>query len=163
MLDPYVLLAWCLRHFRALLSCTHILLLIGECDIPTAVTCVRPNALLSTRDIAVQNIMMDARPLYPNGHHPIRLKYTPDNVYRATPLYRMDHPVRYYFIDFGISHRFQEGSPRTLLGRRGRNQQVPELSATVPYDAFKVDVYALGDVYYKEFLLVSPPTLFTPS
>ncbi len=42
-----------------------------------------------------------------------------------------------------------------LLGRKGRNQQVPELSATIPYDAFKVDVYALGDVFAKEFVDVS--------
>ncbi len=55
-----------------------------------------------------------------------------------------------------------------LLGRKGRNQQIPELSSTVPYDAFKVDVYALGDVYVKEFvevcMLGSPPrrSLLTP-
>ncbi|KAI0730510.1 kinase-like domain-containing protein [Earliella scabrosa] len=103
------------------------------------------------RDIAPQNIMMDAQTLYPHGHHPIRLKYSIDNVREVTPLARLDHPVRYFFIDFGISHRFTDRSSTMLVGLRGRNQSVPELSATIPYDAFKVDVYALGDLYYKEF------------
>lgn len=98
--------------------------------------------------------MMDGRPLYPQGHHPVQLDYSPDNVYELTPLARIDHPVRYFFIDFGISHRFDDGAPTILVGRRGRNQDVPELSATIPYDAFKVDVYALGDVYHKEFMQV---------
>ncbi len=47
-----------------------------------------------------------------------------------------------------------------LIGRKGRNQQVPELSSTVLYDAFKVDVYALGDVFAKEFVdvrMLRPP------
>ncbi len=96
--------------------------------------------------------MMDGRPLYPQGHHPVRLEYTSDNIYDATPLPRIDNPVRYFYIDFGISHRFKEGSKPMLLGRKGRNQQVPELSSTVPYDAYKVDVYALGDVYAKELV-----------
>ncbi|KAI0794646.1 hypothetical protein C8Q74DRAFT_1215883 [Fomes fomentarius] len=108
--------------------------------------------LIAHRDIAAPNIMMDGSPLYAQGHHPVRLHYTPDNVFDASPLPRIDHPVRYFYIDFGISHRFAETSKPMLLGRKGRNQQVPELSATVPYDAFKVDVYALGDVFAKEFV-----------
>lgn len=106
-------------------------------------------------DIAAPNIMMDARPLYPQDHHPVQLRYCPDNVHDAIPLSRMDHPVRYFFIDFGISHGFEAHTPPMLLGRKGRNQQVPELSNTIPYDAFKVDVYALGDVFSKEFTEVS--------
>ncbi|KAI0730509.1 hypothetical protein C8Q76DRAFT_714998 [Earliella scabrosa] len=39
-----------------------------------------------------------------------------------------------------------------LLGRKGRNQQVLELSSTVPYDAFKVDVYGLRDMYAGELV-----------
>ncbi len=98
--------------------------------------------------------MMDGRPLYPHGHHPVRLHYAPDNAHDASPLPRIDNAVRYYYIDFGISHRFKEGSRPMLLGRKGRNQRVPELSSTAPYDAFKVDVYALGDVYAKELVEV---------
>ncbi|KAI0794636.1 hypothetical protein C8Q74DRAFT_1366062 [Fomes fomentarius] len=87
-------------------------------------------------------------------HHPVRLHYAPNNAHNASSLLRIDNPVRYYYIDFGISYRFKEGSKPMLLGRKGRNQQVPELSATVPYDAFEVDVYALGDVFAKEFVEV---------
>ncbi|KAI9067215.1 hypothetical protein FKP32DRAFT_291079 [Trametes sanguinea] len=103
------------------------------------------------RDIAPPNIMMDARPLYPSGHHPVRLNYTPDAVYDAIPLSRADHPVRYYYVDFGISVRFPENSSTMVIGDVGRDDEVPELSSTVPYDAFKADIYALGNLFDKEF------------
>ncbi|KAI0737368.1 kinase-like domain-containing protein [Daedaleopsis nitida] len=104
------------------------------------------------RDIAAPNIMMDGRSLYLHGHHPVRLHYAPDNVYDASPLARIDHPVRYFYIDFGISRHFAEGSQPMAVGREGRNLTIPELSSTVPYNAYKIDVFALGDVYSKEFM-----------
>ncbi|KAI9067213.1 hypothetical protein FKP32DRAFT_1644465 [Trametes sanguinea] len=103
------------------------------------------------RDIAPPNIMMDARPLYPSGHHPVRLSCTPDGIYDAIPLSRADHPVRYYYVDFGLSVRFPENAPTMVVGDVGRDDEVPELSSTVPYDAFKADVYALGNLFDKEF------------
>ncbi|RPD57465.1 kinase-like protein [Lentinus tigrinus ALCF2SS1-7] len=103
------------------------------------------------RDIAVQNIMMDARPLYPQGHHPVQLNYTPDGMYRISPLSRTDRPVRYYYIDFGLSVQFPKGASPYVVGDVGRDTDVPELSETVPYDAFKVDIFALGNLFYKEF------------
>ncbi|OSD01161.1 hypothetical protein PYCCODRAFT_1413086 [Trametes coccinea BRFM310] len=103
------------------------------------------------RDIAPPNIMMDARPLYPSGHHPVKMDYTPDAVYDAIPLSRADHPVKYYYVDFGISVHFPENSSTMVVGDVGRDDEVPELSNTVPYDAFKVDIYALGNLFDKEF------------
>ncbi|KAI9067209.1 hypothetical protein FKP32DRAFT_1673237 [Trametes sanguinea] len=102
-------------------------------------------------DIAPPNIMMDARPLYPSGHHPVRLSCTPDGIYDAIPRSRADHPVRYYYIDFGISARFPENASTMVVGDVGRDEEVPELSSTVPYDAFKADIYALGNLFDKEF------------
>lgn len=98
--------------------------------------------------------MMDGRSLYPNDHHPVRMDYSPDALYELHPLSRIDHPVRYYFIDFELSTRFLEGGSSYVLGRKGRDKEVPELSSTVPYDAFKVDIYSLGNLYDKEFLQV---------
>ncbi|KAI0657811.1 kinase-like domain-containing protein [Cubamyces menziesii] len=105
---------------------------------------------IAHRDVAVANIMMDARPLYPNGHHPIRLGSTPDALYPVSPLPRGGRRIQYYYIDFGLTSWFPPGSSPMVIGDVGR-AEVPELSDTVPYDAFKVDIYALGTVYLKEF------------
>ena len=64
--------------------------------------------------------------------------------------------MRYYYIDFGLSVQFPPGAPTVTVGDVGRDTEVPELSATVPYDAFKVDIFALGNLFYKEFYQVSP-------
>ncbi|KAI8971014.1 kinase-like protein [Trametes punicea] len=103
------------------------------------------------RDIAMENIMMDAKALYPEGHHPVRLDFSPDAIYSITPLPRAGRGVKYYYIDFGLSRIFPEGSSRHVVGDVGRDAEVPELSSTIPYDAFKVDIYALGNLYAKEF------------
>ncbi|KAH9888332.1 kinase-like domain-containing protein [Cubamyces lactineus] len=105
---------------------------------------------IAHRDIATSNIMMDAKPLYPGGYHPVRLGYTPDALYPVSALPRAGRNVHYYYIDFGVSSWFQPGDSPYVIGDVGR-AEVPELSETVPYDAFKVDIYALGSVYFKEF------------
>ncbi|KAF9807924.1 hypothetical protein IEO21_08019 [Rhodonia placenta] len=66
--------------------------------------------------------------------------------------HRIDHPVRYHLIDFGISTRFPVGSSTYVTGLKGRDKDVPELSADVPYDAMKVDIFTLGNLYHKEFV-----------
>lgn len=94
--------------------------------------------------------MMDARALYPAGHHPVRLSATPDGQKSVSSLPRAGRNVRYYYIDFGLSSRFSKGSSVLVIGDVGR-AYVPELSSEIPYDAFKVDIFALGDLYSKEF------------
>ncbi|KAI0657829.1 kinase-like domain-containing protein [Cubamyces menziesii] len=102
-------------------------------------------------DISIPNIMMDAKPLYPDGHHPVRLNFAPDGMHRVTPLPRAGRSIRYYYIDFGLALQFQPGVTPTALGRVGRDREVPELSDTVPYDPLKVDIFALGHLYSQEF------------
>lgn len=94
---------------------------------------------------------MDGRALYPRGHHPIRKNRSLDTIEALTPLQRIDHPVRYFYVDFGLSVRFPPGSPTLVVGDVGRDAEVPELSSTVPYDPFKADIYALGNLFDKEF------------
>ncbi|KAI0351967.1 hypothetical protein OH77DRAFT_1506233 [Trametes cingulata] len=103
------------------------------------------------RDIAPPNIMMDGRPLFPQGHHPVWRNRSMDAIEDLTPLHRMDHPVKYFYVDFGLSVRFPPGSSTLVVGDVGRDAEVPELSSTVPYDAFKADIYALGNLFDKEF------------
>lgn len=89
---------------------------------------------------------MDARELYPMGHHPIHLGFSPDVQTSVYPLPRSGRNVRCYYIDFGLSSRFLPGSSTLVIGDVGRTE-APEHSETVPYDAFKVDIYALGHLY----------------
>lgn len=125
---------------------------IGEAVDFVKQTCFLHRHQIAHRDCAVANIIMDDRPLYPKGHHPIRRNYSVDAIYELSPLARIDHPVRYYLIDFGISSHFPEGSSTYVTGLKGRYKEVPELSADVPYDAMKVDIFTLGNLYRKEFL-----------
>ncbi|KAJ6625320.1 hypothetical protein B0H10DRAFT_2002982, partial [Mycena sp. CBHHK59/15] len=52
--------------------------------------------------------------LYPNGFHPQFPSQSMD-------LYYM-RPLKYYFIDFGISIKFEPGQPRTAIPIRGGRQ-----------------------------------------
>ncbi|CDO69422.1 hypothetical protein BN946_scf184791.g17 [Trametes cinnabarina] len=101
-------------------------------------------------DIASPNVMMDGQVLYPRGHHPVWRNRSPDAIEDLVPLARIDHPVRYFFVDFGLSVRSRPGQSNLVVGDVGRDAEVPELSSTVPYDAFKADIYALGNFFDKE-------------
>lgn len=98
--------------------------------------------------------MMDGSPLYPGGFHPMRRRFSPDVIDELKPLSRIDHPVRYYYIDFGLSERFAPGASSLVVGDVGRDNEVPELSSTVPYDGYKADIHALGNLFHKELELV---------
>ncbi|OSC97553.1 kinase-like protein [Trametes coccinea BRFM310] len=109
------------------------------------------NNRVAHRDIAPPNVMMDGRVLYPQGHHPVWRNRSPDAIHDLEPLHRIDHPVKYFYVDFGLSVRFSTGQSTLVVGDVGRDASVPELSRTVPYDAFKADIYALGTFFDKEF------------
>lgn len=62
-------------------------------------------------------------------------------------MHHIDIPVKYYFIDFGISTRFSpDEHPRLVVGRQGLDDKVPELSDTVPYDPFKTNIFIIGNL-----------------
>lgn len=105
-------------------------------------------------DCAAMNIMMDGAPLYPQGFHPLRRDYSRDVIHALKPAHRIDHPVRYYFIDYGLSSIFQESELPLVTGGKGRDQEVPELAFDVPYNAYKVDICILGNLYRREFIEV---------
>jgi len=99
------------------------------------------------RDCAHYNLMMDASMLYPEGFHPVKTDFFPDGLTPLKDRYRGDTPVRYYYIDFGISSFIPpDVYPRLVVGDRGRDQEVPELSAETPYDPFKVDIFIIGNM-----------------
>ncbi|OSD01770.1 hypothetical protein PYCCODRAFT_1436060 [Trametes coccinea BRFM310] len=106
------------------------------------------------RDCAYKNVMVDASPLFPQGHHAMSTYGLPRDPKKPAPvLSRRGIPLRYYYIDFGISTRYAPGEHRApVLGRDGLDQDVPELSETVPYDPFKVDIFILGNLFREIFL-----------
>ncbi|OJT09380.1 hypothetical protein TRAPUB_14162 [Trametes pubescens] len=116
------------------------------------------------RDCAYKNIMMDASAMFPQGFHPMKELSLPDISGSAPILHRVDVPIRYYFIDFGISSRFATNQgPTLVLGTQGLDDEVPELSDTVPYDPFKTDIFIIGNVFRQQFLQVySNADLLTP-
>ena len=104
------------------------------------------------RDCELFNLMMDADALYPHGFHPVQDLFLPDGVTPAMQLSRIGVPIRYYFIDFGLSvHIPKDVYPKLAVGAYGRDQEVPELSWDVPYDPFKVDIFILGNNLKKAF------------
>ncbi|KAH7890107.1 kinase-like domain-containing protein [Phlebopus sp. FC_14] len=99
------------------------------------------------RDCSAQNIMMDARDLYPNGWHPMSPWLTPDVKGFVHPRKnRCDANIKYFFIDFGLSTRFAPGESHLVVGAKGA-AAAPELSREVSYNPFKLDVYLLGKVF----------------
>ncbi|EIM91026.1 uncharacterized protein STEHIDRAFT_72737 [Stereum hirsutum FP-91666 SS1] len=105
------------------------------------------------RDCASNNLMMDASRMYPKGHHPLHESFLPSFEDWAPIIARSAAHVKYYFVDFGISSSFSpsDTEPKLVLGEDGIDQEVSELSDTVPYDPFKVDVFIMGNVFRRNF------------
>ena len=99
--------------------------------------------------------------MFPKGWHPV-LQYTlPDAYHEAHPLPRFAvlDPVKYYFIDFGISVYCPPGESMMVRGLEGIERSVPELSGTIPYNPFKADVYILACVFRDTVYKVCPSVL----
>ncbi|KAG5640396.1 hypothetical protein DXG03_008805, partial [Asterophora parasitica] len=107
--------------------------------------------LVAHGDLTTQNIMMDARPILPSGWHFVAHHCKPDGVTPISPLARIDYPVRYFIIDFDCSVRLSPGQPRLIRNFGGRDGDPPEYKSREPYDPFKIDVFTLGNVFYKDF------------
>ncbi|KAH9834812.1 uncharacterized protein C8Q71DRAFT_766503 [Rhodofomes roseus] len=107
------------------------------------------------RDCMNQNIMLDPKPLYPEPYHPRVIDWTRDLSRPVKHHMRTTHPTRYFFIDFGLSRRYDPagGAPREppILGG---DKSVPEFrrAAGAPCDPFPTDVYYLGNLFREDFL-----------
>ncbi|KAK6971552.1 kinase domain-containing protein [Favolaschia claudopus] len=97
-------------------------------------------------DIAPQNLMMEEHRVVPGGSH-----FLLQESHTGFPgVFSWNHrcsvgPVKYYYIDFGLSMYFPEGKDKALTtGTLRTFKTIPELSLTVPYNPFKVDIFQLG-------------------
>jgi len=100
---------------------------------------------LAHGDIAM-NILMDPVGMFPNGYNPVQPSSALDKA--NVPVSwrpRMLSSPRYYFIDFERSVKYNSYDERGLVvGTNVHAKGAPELSRTVPYDPFPMDVFALG-------------------
>ncbi|KAG5642678.1 hypothetical protein DXG03_002336 [Asterophora parasitica] len=110
--------------------------------------------LVAHGDLTTQNIMMDARPILPSGWHFVAHHCRPDGVTPISPLARIDYPVRYHIIDFDCSVRLSSDQLHLMRNFGGRDGDPPEYKNREPYDPFKIDVFTLGNVFYKDFFQV---------
>jgi len=97
-------------------------------------------------DAGLLNLMMDETPVVPKGSHFAR-PYSHDGTdYNLTWQHRCRvAPFDYYYIDFGLSRWYPDGQDSALaIGVVGQVKTLPELSDTIPYNPFKVDIYQLG-------------------
>ncbi|RXW18394.1 hypothetical protein EST38_g7463 [Candolleomyces aberdarensis] len=112
-------------------------------------------------DISINNVMMDARDMYPHGFHPVDQDIKADYSTGVSNKYtRTEKPPKYYLLDYGLSRRFAEGEEPEPLDTVGTDTTVPEYTNEFPIDPFFVDVYCVGNMIRQDFLDVSPTVLF---
>ena len=108
------------------------------------------------------NIMMDATPLFPKPYHPIRKSklrdFSNDGWFASDPKHytRTQRPVKYYFVDFGISRRYNpDDGPPLEDPIFGGDKTVPEFRISLDAcNPFPTDVYYLGSAIRKTLLKV---------
>ncbi|KAG1832297.1 hypothetical protein DFJ58DRAFT_671164 [Suillus subalutaceus] len=124
------------------------------------------NNHIAHRDCMWKNIMMDAQNLHTEPYHPI-IPFMKCNFSGHVGHYtRTQQPPKYYFIDFGLSHRYDASEENPLeYPMFGGDKSVPEFwnNMDVPMDPFPTDVYYLGNVVREQFLDVSKHLLGYPS
>ncbi|PPQ81782.1 hypothetical protein CVT25_013669 [Psilocybe cyanescens] len=100
---------------------------------------------IAHRDACFLNFMMDPIDVIPSGFHYARNTRQPDGKSRIEYKDRCSvAPVKYYMIDYETAECFPPGVG--TVGFYGQVQDIPEMSFTVPYDPFKLDVYQLGSL-----------------
>ncbi|KAG6893292.1 hypothetical protein C0992_010570, partial [Termitomyces sp. T32_za158] len=108
---------------------------------------------IAHRDACYLNLMMDASKIIPRGFHPVKIR-THDGV--TLDKERHDRwsvaPVKYYFIDFGLSRYYPDEPWETMTGLCGQDRTVPELVAKEPYDPFKLDIFQLGNAFLEHMM-----------
>jgi hypothetical protein len=110
--------------------------------------------------------MMDASDMYPDSFHPVALGKTRD--FNGTAKYhtRTQKPPKYYFVDFGISGKYDPANgPPLDEPIIGGDKSVPEFQgnkALERSDPFPTDVYYIGNLVRRDFLVVGVAILSIP-
>ena len=106
--------------------------------------------------------MMDANSLYPDGFHPVHQQKHPTQFDFARYTERLySTPVKYYFIDFGMSVMFSDKlgtNPVKWRTKDGREREAPEIKDYAHdkyFNAYLLDIFILGKVYERRLTQVS--------
>ncbi|KIJ24916.1 hypothetical protein M422DRAFT_194145, partial [Sphaerobolus stellatus SS14] len=122
------------------------------------------NNKVAHRDCAAANIMMDPSSSELQILRDFNLtnqSLSPDVSRLRIPKHytRTKQPPKYYFIDFGISAKFEtQEPPHLVIPVLGLDRTVPEFQgegSTLTQDPFPTDVYYLGNMIRQHFLYVS--------
>ncbi|KAH9476241.1 hypothetical protein JR316_0011812 [Psilocybe cubensis] len=107
---------------------------------------------IAHRDCTENNVMMDPTEMYPEGFHPVEYQSNRDLTGRAYQKYtRTERPPKYYWIDFGLSVRFDKSDkfPQAIT-LRGGDKSAPEFrdlaNVYTKRDPFPTDIYYLGNL-----------------
>ena len=106
-----------------------------------------------------RNIMLDPTHLYPESFHPVATNLNKNYSGDAKHFTRTQRPLKYYFIDFGLSRRYDpsDANPKEVP-IWGGDKAVPEFqNSNEPRDPFATDVFYIGNAIKKDFILVSFP------
>lgn len=101
--------------------------------------------------------MLDPADLYPESFHPMATSLNKNYSGKAKHFTRTQRPPKYYFIDFGISRRYDSSviNPKEIP-IWGGDKSVPEFqNSNEPQDPFATDVFYIGNAIRKDFILVS--------
>ncbi|KAI0311022.1 hypothetical protein OF83DRAFT_1069524, partial [Amylostereum chailletii] len=108
------------------------------------------------RDCTFNNIMMDATPMYPRPWHPTNPERRRDWKGRAHHYSRTQRPVKYYWIDFGHSRRYNlADGPPLERPQPGGDYMAPEHAEELldtPCDPFPTDIYYLGNLVRTHYI-----------
>lgn len=101
--------------------------------------------------------MMDASPLYESPPHPWDADMRRDWKGEAQASTRTLHPVKYFFIDYGLSRRYTaaECPPSEEIIMGGAKDAPEFLSGQTHADPFPTDVWYLGEMIKSEFFEVT--------
>lgn len=110
--------------------------------------------------------MLDPTPMFPDLYHPMRLGRNRSLTGRAKFSSRTSRPVKYYFIDFGISSMYpaDDPHPREVPIFSGDKSPPEYRKPTEPCDSYALDIYLLGNVIRQDVMTVchwSPISNFT--
>ncbi|KAF5319772.1 hypothetical protein D9611_012865 [Ephemerocybe angulata] len=104
---------------------------------------------IAHRDYCRRNVLVDPKKLIISPIHPFDPLTPPDGTlfdFKWVGSRWAVRPNQYSVIDFGYSKTFEQREDALTAGIVGQDDSVPEMSLTVPYNPFPVDVYHLGNM-----------------
>ena len=104
-----------------------------------------------------RNIAIDPSEVYPESFHPMKTMFKRDFSGFAKHFTRTQRPPKYYFIDFGLSRKYDASETNLReFPIWGGDKEVPEFQSSNGHcDPFPTDVFYLENMIKKDFIQVS--------